>query len=115
MSDIFHFDPPMNQSQAYGYIIPEKDGVIELTIEAGHEGNNHDTPWASVDIIVNKDIPEDEVRILHRRTAWQNGAFLFKASEPMNVRGGRVYKIYGFSENQNARSTSIKLSAKRLA
>lgn len=109
MNDIFHFDPPMNQSQAYGYIIPEKRGVIELTIEAGHEGNNQGTPWATVDIVV------DEVRILHRRTAWQDGAFLFKASEPMNVEGGRVYKIYGFSENQNARSTSIKLSARRLA
>jgi len=105
MADTIKVDPSPNRATIMGIVVPEKDGVFIITVDAKAEGNGHGTPiiWANIFIDGRLDKGTGEV-------GWKDGLGGVVLTTAEALKGGKDYEIMGMTGNRNAASVSIQMN-----
>jgi len=108
MADSIVVDRSPNRATITGTVVPEKDGVFIITVEAKAQGNGHGTPiiWANIFIDGRLDKATGEI-------AWQDGMGGVALTTAEALKGGKDYAITGVAGNRNAASVSIHMDIRR--
>lgn len=109
MADKIKVDPSPNRSTIHGIVLPGADGNFLFTLDASTAGNGQGQPMLKeMQILLNGEI----IGNLDPQQ-WENGPANFELTAAEQLKGEKIYSIYGYFKDENANAQGIKLSIER--